>query len=568
MSTVKFFALGGLGEVGKNMYVLEVNERIFVLDCGSTNFSNEVFGYDVIIPDIKYLIENVDRIEGIFLSHFKHKNTGGFTRIIKDLKVPYYCSPFTYEAIKKRILPHIPKEELDTLNLIKVEVNEVLEFGETKVEFINLASSQPDTFGMAVKVNMANEGEEPVYKNVVYLPDFDFDQNVKGHFRTKFKFINSIADEGVLALLSPSTGAYKIGHTTTDGKLDLALHKLMAHEGRLYVVMDAENVSGMLQVISAANFQKRHVTIIGNKARTLVEIAMEMNYTPDFSEFYLKKTDLDDENRNDPTTVIIIAGEQTEEFFALQKIAMFQDPHYILKPTDNVTFLLDIPKKYEKILAASWDSIWMDNANLVEFDTKLMPNPCLAEEDIKLLYSLFSPEYVIPIAGDYRMLKAQTQLALDHGFDKDHVVELDNGLFATFENGVLIPGYEGIETGDILFGEESDSDINDYVAREREALTQEGFIVVSGMIDLKTRKTYGDIKIIYSGFLPEFGQQKDEVISVIKSTFNEIVGDHLKQKKVDYKELRLELKNELSKKILRTCKKRPTLIPVVIDISN
>ena len=164
------------------------------------------------------------------------------------------------------------------------------------------------------------------------------------------------------------------------------------------------------------------------------------------------------------------------------------------------------------------------------------------------------------------MLKAQVALAVNYGINPKNVVELDNGLFASFTDGKLVDSMDGIDTKEILFGNEADSDINDFVAREREALTQEGFLVVSGMINLKEREIYGNIEIVSSGFLPEFGQEKE--FNSIKEEFKNVVNSHLRLKKVDYKDLRQDLKNVLSKKILRDTKKRPILIPVIVDIST
>jgi len=562
MASFKFFALGGLGEVGKNMYVLEIDQSIFVLDTGSSTPTSQVYGYDSVIPDFKYLIENKDRIVGIFLSHFKQKATGGFLRIVKDLKAPFYASKFTIEAIKTRYLSQLDDDELKDLKFVEIKGGQTIENKNgTSFTFFNVASSVPDTLGASFRVKIKDE-----FKNIVYLPDFNFDQNVEPHFRTDFRTINKIAKEGVIALLSPSTGAATNGHSTTDGKLDSVLHKLMAHEGRTYLLMNGENISGILQVLDAVDFQRRKCTIIGQKARSLVELSMKLGYCKDYKDSYLPKTVLNDENRNDPNTVVIIAGEQTEEYFALQRIASFQDPHYILKPTDNVAFLVNTPKKFEKILANCWDYIWMNNANLIEFDNKLMPEVICCSEDLKLLYALLSPEFIVPICGDYRMLKAQKNIALDFGYDSEHIVDLDNGIIATVtDDGQYEKEIDGIETGDLLFGEEEDTDINDFVAREREALTQEGFVIMSGMISIKDRELVGEVKYVSSGFLPEFGQE--EIIQQLKVRFKAIVDNHLGNKKVDYKELRLDLKNELSKFILKETKKKPVFIPVIIDVT-
>ncbi len=567
MANIRFFALGGLGETGKNMYVLEVNSKIFVLDCGSSAPIVQDYGYDSIIPDVSYLIENKERIQGVFISHFRQKSSGGFIRIFKDLKVPYYGSNFTLTAIKKRYIDTMEDpEEKEGLDFRVINTTDTVEFDDVSVRCFTLSSCTPDTFGYAFKVNIAPEGaEKPNYKNFVYMPDFNFDQNIKGHFRIDFKMIDHIAYEGVIALFSPSTGAPNIGHITTDGKLKLALEKVLSHKGRTYILMDAENVAGIVQVLDVVKAKNRQTTIIGSKARNSVELAMELGYTQEYGDSYITKSKLNDDIRNSENTVIILAGEQIEEYMALERIAMFEDKHYILNPTDNVLFLVDTPKKYEKMLARSWDNIAMDNANLIEFDNKLMPESLCGAEDLKLLYSLMSPKYIIPIEGDHRMAKAQADIALEFGYNPSNVIQIDNGDIIEFNNDDCLGIVGKIETNDILFGFETEQDINDYVARERQALTSEGFIVVSGLINLKERKQVGDVELTFCGFLPEYGQE--EVKEIIKEKFKEIVNYHLKLKKVDYKELRLDLKNELSKLIMREAKKKPTLIPVIIDIS-
>ena len=250
----------------------------------------------------------------------------------------------------------------------------------------------------------------------------------------------------------------------------------------------------------------------------------------------------------------------------MQDIATFQDKHYKLRRDDNVAILLDTPKKFEKELAITWNNIWFNNAKILDFDINLMPVPMAGAEDLKLLYSLLSPEYVVPISGDYRMLKAQDDLLKSFGFKNDNIIIIDNGDVIEYSDGVLKNTDEKVETKEILFGNAADSDINDFVAREREALTKEGFVVISGMINLKEREIFGEVQIVSSGFLPEYGQEEE--FNSLKELFISIVNEHLRMRKVDYKELRQELKNELSKKILKDTKKRPILIPVIIDISG
>ena len=560
MENIKFFALGGLGEVGKNMYVIEYKEKIFVFECGSAEPLNDVDGYDSIIADYSYLLKNIDRVQGVFLTRFGERSTGAFLRIIKDLKVPYFGGAFTIEAIKRRYLTE-SNEEVD---FRIVEAGNKLYFDDIELDIFALTSNMPDTIGVAMMVNVSGD-DKPEYKSVVFLPDFCFDQNIWGHFKTNFKHIAEIAAKGTLALLCPSFGATKIGHVTTDGKLDMALRKIMSQKGRIFALMDAENVSGILQVIDAIYYQGRHVTIIGYKARRLVELAMELGYTRINNELYLKKETLNDEKRNSDESVIIIAGDQTDPYKSMQAIASYTDKHYALKPDDNIVLLLEVPKKYEKELAKTWNYVWFIEANIIDFDSKLIPISCAGSEDLKLIYSIFQPDYLIPISGDYRMIQAQRDLALDYGFKPDKVIDLNNGEVLILNNDGYTFASEKIETKEILFGIELESDINNYVARERESLAQEGFCIVTGMINLKEREICEECEIETFGFVPEISST--DVYNDIRSKFNEVVQEYLRLKKVDYRELRQELKIQLAKTILRVTKKRPVLIPVIIDVS-
>ena len=574
MVNYKFFALGGLGEVGKNMYVFETDKDLYLIDIGSEKPSSDVNGFDALVPDFTYITEHIDKLRGVFISRFGEKTTGAFHKIIRDLKVPFYASKFTIEAINRRYINNKENKDREDFNAddyknidFKVmEPNEVFEFEDSKIEAFKITTSVPDSFGFAIKIDVSEEGEEPNYKNCVYLPDCDLDQNVWGHFKTELNALAKIADEGVVCLFSASTGAPKMGHVTTDGNLDLALRKLMAQDGRMFLLMDAENTSGILQVIDAAYVQKRHVTIVGHKARDLVELAMELKYTRINQNLYMKKEVLTDEKRNAKDSVIILAGERDDPFNFMSSIARFEDKHFRIKNGDNVVLLLDVPKKYEKKLARIWNEVLFNNVKLVDFDVNLIPVPMLGAEDLKIMYNLFSPKYIIPITGDFRMLKAQERIALDYGYKRENIISIENGDVATFRNTDFVNKDEKIETKEILFGMEVDSDINDFVAREREALTNEGFVVISGMINLKERTFHGDVEIESSGFLSRYGQEEE--FESIKKAFKDIVMAHLRQRKVDYKELRQELKNELSKKILKDTKKRPILIPVVVDISG
>ena len=563
MENLKFFALGGLGEVGKNMYVIEYKEKIFVFECGSAEPVNDVDGYDSIIADYSYLKNNIDRVQGVFLTRFGERTTGAFLRIIKDLKVPYFGGRFTIDAIKRRYL--VKTNESEEVDFRVVEAGDVLDFDGVELNIFALTSNMPDTIGIALMVDVSKDPEIIEKKAVVFLPDFCFDQNIWGHFKTNFKHIAQIASLGTLALFCPSFGATKIGHVTTDGKLDLALRKIMSQKGRIFALMDAENVSGILQVIDAIYYQGRHVTIIGYKARRLVELAMELGYTRINNELYLKKETLNDEKRNSDESVIIIAGDQIDPYKSMQDIASYNDKHYALRHDDNIVLLLEVPKKYEKELAKTWNYVWYVEANIIDFDSKLMPIACAGSEDLKLVYSIFQPEYLIPISGDYRMIQAQKELAIDYGFHKENVIDVENGevLILNDEGYNFAP--EKIETKEILFGIELESDINNYVARERESLAQEGFAIVTGMINLKERKICDECEIKSSGFISDIS--KETVYGEIKKTFNEVVSNYLKQRKVDYRELRQDLKISISKTILRVTKKKPVLIPVIIDIS-
>lgn len=567
MSKIRFFALGGQNELGKNMFVLEIGEKIFVFEAGASSPLSQSLEYDQVLPSIKYLLENLERVQGIFLSHFHDSVCGALLKIIGEAKIPFYGSKFTIEAIEKRYLVSITTEEKANTDLRAVGENEVINFNGIDIQFFSVTNNVPGTIGFAVKVDISEENDGSDIKNIVFFPECNFDENLDRGYKNNYKALAKIAEEGVLVFLSPSTGANRPGHITTDEKLDMSLQKVMSQEGRLYVLMHANNVAGMIKVIKAAASQERHVTIIGGKARILVELAAEQGYSvlPD-NGLYMCKSELDDEKRNSDNTVVIISGEGSEPLVALQKIALREDKHYKLLNTDNVVILTEFQKKYEKILAKTWDMIWTTNSNLIDFDAKLIPKTIAGSEDIKLMYSMLNPKYVIPINGETVMLKDQRRIALDYGYDENHVIEIDNCQIIEFNNGEYAGIVDSFKPEETYFSSILDTEISNQVAAEKNAMAKEGFIVISGMINLKEREVYGDIQTVFYGFLPKIS--KDIIIQKMKDIFISEVEKHLKMKKIDYKTLRGDIREKISDMIKEDVKKKPVIITVIVDISN
>ena len=557
MSQIKFFALGGLGDTGKNLYVLEINQKIIILDCGIQHPSGDLLGIDALVPDISYLTTRKDDIVGIFLSHAHDKHIGALPLLLQSFNVPVYATLFTIEMGKDLLTVYDMDPE--KYQFKPVNYHEKLTFDGFQVEFIQTTHSIPLSSAIVIHTK---DGA------FVYATDYTFDQNVNKYFKTDFQKLVRIADRGVLGFLGESVGALNIGHSNTDGRIKRIIkHTINRAEHRIIVNMYSTELSTIQMVINESIKAGKRLAIIGRKAQRLVYFGEKMGYIQIPKDSLINLRFIDHQNRNEfDDAVFIVTGERHEPFFMLQRMAKGFDRLVHLTESDTILSMSVPVIGTEKIAAKTFNILSEIGCDIIKVDKSHLSGFHAASEDIKLMYAFLKPKYIIPVNGEYRMLKKQASIAKDYGYEDDKIVLLDNGEVVTFNDGVLENQRDLVENGTVMVDGNFESDINAIVLKERELLSQDGFLIVTANIDAKNKKMLNKPEIVSRGFL--FMKDNEEIIKQIEIIYELETQKQFAKARIDWKTFKDSLRYQIQRYLIGATKRKPIIIPVIIDVSG
>ena len=553
MKKIRFFALGGLGENGKNMYAVEVENEIFILDAGLKYPTTELYGVDEIIPDYKMLIRAKRRIVGIFISHAHEDHVGALPYLLKDLDVPIFGTPLALEFIKDGLVE--AGYELENYNFITVDTNHSMQFNHAKVTFFNTTHSIPESIGIAIETE---EG------SIVYTSEFSFNQGSDNRYWTDFKKINEIANRNVLALLIESVGSYHSGFKN----IDVLRHKIenyfLQAKGRIIVSLFASDIQKIQWVVNIAVAHKKRIAVVGRKAQRIVDIALQNGYLDIPEETLVNLRFIDDKNQNNQNDLVcIVIGKRHEPFYMLMRMARKLDKLVHIEPTDTIVLLTPPIPGTETMAARTLDILYRGDAIIKVIDRKLLSTSHASSEEVKMMINLFRPQYVIPIIGEYQHQVHVKKLATEIGYNDDNVIVVDNGDVVTFLDNKYIVGKQDIKTGDILIDGTPLDDNNDVIIRDRELLAENGVILVIANINARTREIIDeDIEIIVKGFT--YHSDLNVFLDEIKEIFLEVSKKELLAKYIDWNNYKRNFRNEASRYIYQKIKRNPIIIPVII----
>ena len=554
MSRIKIFALGGLGENGKNMYCVDVDNKIFILDAGLKYPTQELFGVDSIIPDFSYLEKNKNRIIGLFLSHGHEDHIGAVPKLLKAINIPIYASYFTLAILKDSIVDQ--GLDIDDYKLNIVSSRKTLSFDNIKVDFYRVTHSIPEAFGIAIST---------IDGVIVYAPDFTFNQNVHGVYKTDFDKLSKIAGQRILALLIESLGAERVGQTHSTEALDYALNQAFYQaKSRIIVSAFSTDLVRIQKIIDIALKYERKIAIIGRKTQRTVDIAVNLDYLKIPNDKLISLRFIDDKNKNElKDAVVLVTGDRHEPFYMLQRMVKKLDRLIHIDKDDTIILMTPPIPGTEKIAARTLDVLYRYDTNVVKINKAILPPAHAGSEDIKLLINILNPKYIIPVIGEYRHQYAMNRLCIQHGYDKNDVFVLDNGVILQLEEGKVVKTNERVKSGDILVDGILDGDLNDVVLRDRELLSQDGVLLIIANIDARKKSVLTDIEIVSRGFI--YMKENEELINEVEEIFYKVSEKILKNKYVDWKVFRAMLKDDISKHLYRVTKRRPIIIPVLID---
>ncbi|MBQ9181140.1 MAG: ribonuclease J [Bacilli bacterium] len=547
MSKIKIFALGGLNEVGKNMYVVEVDKDIFVFDAGLKYADDKMLGVDYIIPDFEYLKQNKDRIKGIFVTHGHDQQMGALPDILNEVDLPVYGTTFTIEVIKGQLI----EENIKTDNLHILTPHRKIDFGKNSIFPISLTHSVPDTVGYVLNTQ---DGA------IVYTGNFVFDSTMMGHYKTDIGKLAYVGKQGVLCLMSESMYAEKRGFTSPNHRMASALGEVITkNEGRILLNLSQAQFYRIQELLSVVKDTNRKVIIMGKKLESIILKSIDMKYI-DFD----KKQISNIHHVNDEGVIVIISDEREKPFSNISRIVKGYDKFIKITNKDTVVFASPIYDGMEKSSTKLFDDISKIDSNLIILSSKKYLSCHASSEDLMLMINLMNPKYYFPVIGEYRHQVENATCAQNIGMDNDNILLKLNGEVAEFVGGKLVETGEKIKIDDILVDGKTVGDIGELVLKDRELLGDNGIVIVSVTLDKTNHKILSGPDVLTRGFI----YVKDN-IDLIKESENlslEVIKENIKPNYVDFNKIKLGIRDKLGKYLYSQTECKPMILIVMQEV--
>ena len=551
MSKIKIFALGGLNENGKNMYVVNVDDNIFVFDAGLKYGTDKMLGVDYIIPNMDYLVKNRKHIRGIFLTHGHESNMGAISDLIQLIpEVNVYATKFTMEVVKNDLL----EAGIKQANLKEIRPHSKIEFTKDLYIFpISISHSIPDS---VCYVLYTKDGA------IVYTGDFVFDSTMKGPYKTDIGKLAYVGKQGVLCLLSESFYAEKQGHTSPNNRIsDFIREVLRKNEDRIIATILPAHVYRVQEIFSEVMKTHRKIVIMGKGLQDLINKAIDMKYLT------IDKDRIGDlSNLNDKGVVVLISDEKEKPFANLDRILKGFDKYIKLKETDTIFITEPSYDGIEKRYAIIMDDIARNSLNVVSLSNKKHLLHHASREDLMLMINLMNPKYYFPVKGEYRHQYMNAEVAEELGVPKQNIILKQNGNVAEFINGNLTDSKEHIEVDDILIDGKSQGDIGELVLKDREMLGENGIVIISATIDRQTKKILAGPEVLTRGFI--YVKENQDIVEETKKICLEVIENNIsiEDKKVDYTKIKNEVREYLGKYFYKETEAKPMIITVIQEV--
>lgn len=554
MSKIGIFALGGLDENGKNMYVVEVDDKLFILDAGLKYPTAEMLGIDEIIPDFLMLVPAKKRIKGIFISHPHEDHIGALPELLRVLEVPVYATNLAAEII----INNLEENEIDVskLEINSIKENDVITFDDVKVSFFQTTHSIPHSIGIAI---------ETVDGVIVYTSEYTLNQSVNPQYQTDYKRISELANKNVLALLIESGGVLNVPEPSAN---EILTHKLnnvfLTATGRIIFTLFSSDLLKIQKIVDLALHHKKKIAIIGRKAQRIVDIALDNGYLNIPKDALVNLRFIDEKNKNDDSDLVcLVTGSRHEPFYMLQRIVKKTDRLINIDEDDTVVLLTSPVPGTEKMAARTLDILHRSEAEIITLERKYLSTSHANADEVKMMINLLRPKYIIPVIGEYRHQYTTKKLALSLGYSDNNVILLDNGDVLRIEKGRYYVSKGDIKTGDILIDGTPMIDNNDVIMRDRALLAEDGAVLVIANVNPKDKTIVGEIEILTKGFI--FSSDTTEVIDNLKLLFVDLSERFLNAKYINWNDYKRFTRGEMSKFLYKTMKKRPIVLPVIIS---
>ena len=548
-NTIKVFALGGLNENGKNMYVVSVNESIFIFDAGLKYGNDKMLGVDYIIPDMNYIKENYKNIKGIFLTHGHNENMGACKDILREFPdLPVFGTKLTMEILKLELEEYNVKAN----KLKEIRPHSRINFGEDIDLFpVSVTHSIPDA---VLYVLYTKDGA------IVYTGDFVFDSTMLGNYKTDIGKLAYVGKQGVLCLLSESYYADKIGHTSPNNRIrDDVKDMFKKNEGRIICNTFKSHLYRVQEIFDEVMKTNRNVVIMGKSLQDTINKAIDLDYIKFDKERIGTLNNLEDDN-----VVIIISDGKEKPYANLNKIIKGTDKYITLKESDTVFLSEPVYDGIEHLNAEVLDDLAIKKVNVVSLNKGyLLHHP--SSEDLMLMINLMDPKYYFPVKGEYRRQYANGEVAEKVGIPKSNILLKQNGDVVTFVDGILQDKPEHIDVGEILIDGKYQGDVGELVLKDREMLGENGIVLVNCAIDKNTKEIIHGPELLTRGFI--YVKTSGELIEKSKELCEDIIKRHTTNvEKVNYTDIKNDIREELGSFYYSETETKPMIITVVQEV--
>ncbi len=544
MSKIKIMGLGGLSETGKNTYVVEVDNAIFILDCGLKFATENLYGIDYIIPDFEYLVKNKKKIKGLFLTHGHYENMGAtndLVRMIPNLKV--YCTKFTKYILES--------DGLNPNNIIEIEPHKKINFRDVSIFPISVSHSTPDAVMYVINTR---DGA------ICYTGDFIIDPLMRGAYDMDLGKIAYVGKKGVLALLQESSFSERSGHTSPNHRLVGVFREAISHtKNRLMFLVLPTHLYTIQEIFDAAKNTHRKVVVMGKQLQSLIDMAVKEKYL-EIQEGLLG----DLSNIDDKDAIILMADSKQNPYACISKVLSGYDKFIHLKETDTIVFAEPRYDENEKLLVKIENDLAMHGCEIVSIPKGKTILHHASKEDLMLMIKLLNPKYYMPVKGEYRYMVNNADLASSLGIPDSNILLKQNGDIIEIDNGVLQDNFKNIKINDVLIDGKSNDDVGDLVIKDRQMLSENGIVLISATISRKTREILVGPEVTTRGFI--YIKDSKDMINEIKNISLEVITRNITDKYVEYTKIKTEIREELGKYLYNETECKPMIIAVIQEV--
>ena len=548
MSKIKIFALGGLNEDGKNMYVVEVDKDIFVFDAGLKYADDKMLGVDYIIPNYDYIKDNIKRVKGVFITHGHDNYMGALCDILKEVpELKIYGTKFTLVIIKDEL----ESDGIKSNNLIEITPHKKIDFGKNSIFPITVTYMIPDAVGYVL---YTPDGA------IFYTGNFVFDPTMLGPYKMDIGKLAYVGKQGVLCLLSESLYAEKKGFTSPNHRAADAISEVINnHDGRILLNIDQTQIYRVQELFNEIKHTKRNVVILGKRMEQNILKAINMKYV----NFDAKRI-CSIKHVNDEGIIVIISDERERPFSNLKRIVRGYDKFVTITDKDTFVLVSPIDDGMEGTATKILDTLARIGVDTIVLDKRNYLSHHASSEDLMLMIDLMKPKYYMPVIGEYRQQVANANAAKQIGMRCDHILLKLNGDVAYFENGELVDNDMKVPVDDILIDGLSAGDVGDLVIKDRELLSDNGIVIITATLDRKTKEILAGPEVLTKGFV--YVRDNIDLIKEVAKISEEVINKNVKGNYVDFNKVKSGIRDKVGKYLYEETECKPMVIIVIGEV--